>query len=129
MPIYSMTGFARVQVRVHDQLVYTLSVKSVNHRFLDIQLRLPFGPRCAGDGSCAARSRKAWCAVTWSWRFPSIAQRSRRRDYNRELVAGYHRSLQGRATSSRCRRARPQRDPSHAGRIAKRESRATETRI
>ena len=43
MPIYSMTGFARTQVRVHDQLVYTLSIKSVNHRFLDIQLRLPVG--------------------------------------------------------------------------------------
>jgi uncharacterized protein (TIGR00255 family) len=43
MPIFSMTGFARVQVRVHDQLVYTLSLKSVNHRFLDIQLRLPSG--------------------------------------------------------------------------------------
>jgi uncharacterized protein (TIGR00255 family) len=38
-----MTGFARTQVRVHDQLVYTLSIKSVNHRFLDIQLRLPVG--------------------------------------------------------------------------------------
>jgi len=35
-----MTGFARVQVRVEDQLSYTLSVKSVNHRFLDVQLRL-----------------------------------------------------------------------------------------
>jgi uncharacterized protein (TIGR00255 family) len=43
MPIYSMTGFARVQARVHDQLVYTLSLKSVNHRFLDIQMRLPSG--------------------------------------------------------------------------------------
>ena len=43
MPIYSMTGFARVQVRVHDQLAYTLTLKSVNHRFLDIQLRLPGG--------------------------------------------------------------------------------------
>jgi uncharacterized protein (TIGR00255 family) len=43
MPIYSMTGYARTQVRVHDQLAYTLSVKSVNHRFLDIQLRLPAG--------------------------------------------------------------------------------------
>jgi uncharacterized protein (TIGR00255 family) len=28
---------------VHDQLSYTLSVKSVNHRFLDVQLRLPSG--------------------------------------------------------------------------------------
>jgi uncharacterized protein (TIGR00255 family) len=43
MPIYSMTGFACSQVRVHDQLSYTLSVKSVNHRFLDVQLRLPSG--------------------------------------------------------------------------------------
>lgn len=43
MPIYSMTGFARVQVRVRDQLNYTLSLKSVNHRFLDVQLRLPPG--------------------------------------------------------------------------------------
>ena len=43
MPIYSMTGFARVQVRVNDQLNYTLSLKSVNHRFLDVQLRLPNG--------------------------------------------------------------------------------------
>jgi uncharacterized protein (TIGR00255 family) len=43
MPIYSMTGFARAQVRANDQLTYTLSVKSVNHRFLDAQLRLPSG--------------------------------------------------------------------------------------
>jgi len=43
MPIYSMTGFARSQVRVNDQLSYTLSVKTVNHRFLDVQLRLPSG--------------------------------------------------------------------------------------
>jgi uncharacterized protein (TIGR00255 family) len=43
MPTYSMTGFARIQVRVHDQLSYTLSLKSVNHRFLDVQLRLPSG--------------------------------------------------------------------------------------
>jgi uncharacterized protein (TIGR00255 family) len=38
-----MTGFARSQVRVNDQLSYTLSVKTVNHRFLDVQLRLPSG--------------------------------------------------------------------------------------
>ena len=47
MPIFSMTGFARVQPRVplgdEDQLSYTLTVKSVNHRFLDVQLRLPPG--------------------------------------------------------------------------------------
>ncbi|MGH9598480.1 MAG: YicC/YloC family endoribonuclease [Terracidiphilus sp.] len=47
MPIYSMTGFARIQVSVpltdRDTLGYTLTVKSVNHRFLDVQLRLPPG--------------------------------------------------------------------------------------
>jgi uncharacterized protein (TIGR00255 family) len=43
MPIYSMTGFARVQVNLHDALTYTLSVKTVNHRFLDVQMRLPNG--------------------------------------------------------------------------------------
>ena len=47
MAIYSMTGFARKQVCVplpqEGQLNYTLSVKSVNHRFLDVQLRLPSG--------------------------------------------------------------------------------------
>jgi uncharacterized protein (TIGR00255 family) len=43
MAIYSMTGFARVQAQVNDRLSYTLSVKSVNHRFLDVQMRLPQG--------------------------------------------------------------------------------------
>jgi uncharacterized protein (TIGR00255 family) len=43
MPLYSMTGFARVQARASDQLGYTLSLKSVNHRFLDLQFRLPNG--------------------------------------------------------------------------------------
>ena len=43
MPISSMTGFARIQARVHDQLGYTLTLKSVNHRFLDLQFRLPPG--------------------------------------------------------------------------------------
>ncbi len=43
MPISSMTGFARIQARVHDQLSYTLTLKSVNHRFLDLQFRLPPG--------------------------------------------------------------------------------------
>ncbi len=43
MTISSMTGYARTQVRVEGQFVYTLSLKSVNHRFLDMQLRLPGG--------------------------------------------------------------------------------------
>jgi uncharacterized protein (TIGR00255 family) len=42
-PIYSMTGFARLTSRVSDSLSFTLSLKSVNHRFLDPQLRMPSG--------------------------------------------------------------------------------------
>ena len=47
MPISSMTGYARLQARVtlagQEQLSYTLTLKSVNHRFLDLQFRLPPG--------------------------------------------------------------------------------------
>jgi len=42
-PIYSMTGFARVSGRVNDLLSWNLSLKSVNHRFLDLHLRMPAG--------------------------------------------------------------------------------------
>lgn len=47
MVIASMTGFARVQVSAaggdENQLNYTLTIKTVNHRFLDLQFRLPAG--------------------------------------------------------------------------------------
>ena len=47
MPISSMTGYARLQARAsgseQEQLSYTLTLKSVNHRFLDLQFRLPAG--------------------------------------------------------------------------------------
>ena len=42
-PVYSMTGFARVAGRVSDTLGFSLSLKSVNHRFLDLHMRLPNG--------------------------------------------------------------------------------------
>ena len=38
-----MTGFARVAVQVNPQVSYALTLKSVNHRFLDLHLRLPSG--------------------------------------------------------------------------------------
>jgi uncharacterized protein (TIGR00255 family) len=38
-----MTGFARAAVEVNAQLSYVLTLKSVNHRFLDLHLRLPSG--------------------------------------------------------------------------------------
>jgi uncharacterized protein (TIGR00255 family) len=39
--LYSMTGFASVRSSVRDNLGFTLTLKSVNHRFLDLQMRMP----------------------------------------------------------------------------------------
>ena len=48
MPIRSMTGFAQVKGQVADprsagkgEMGFTLSLKSVNHRFLDLHFRMP----------------------------------------------------------------------------------------
>jgi uncharacterized protein (TIGR00255 family) len=41
MPIRSMTGYSRVTGQVEGGRAFTLSLKSVNHRFLDLQFRLP----------------------------------------------------------------------------------------
>ncbi len=88
MPIYSMTGFARTQVRVHDQLAYTLSIKSVNHRFLDIQLRLP-----AGFDALEMELRRILKEklVRGHVELTLNVERSvqQKAGYNREMVAGY----------------------------------------
>ena len=39
--IYSMTGYASLRGSVRDTVAFTLAMKSVNHRFLDLNLRLP----------------------------------------------------------------------------------------
>ena len=41
MTLRSMTGFAQVRGQVNAQLAFALSLKSVNHRFLDLHFRLP----------------------------------------------------------------------------------------
>src|SRR5579864_2060443 len=41
MTIRSMTGFAQVKSQAGEGVSFTLSMKSVNHRFLDPQLRMP----------------------------------------------------------------------------------------
>jgi uncharacterized protein (TIGR00255 family) len=38
---YSMTGYASVRGALRDGAAFTLAIKSVNHRFLDLNLRLP----------------------------------------------------------------------------------------
>jgi len=42
-PVYSMTGFARIAGRVSETVGFSVSLKSVNHRFLDLHMRLPSG--------------------------------------------------------------------------------------
>lgn len=88
MALYSMTGFARAQVRVHEQLSYTLSVKSVNHRFLDVQLRLP-----QGLDALEMEMRKALKESLVRGHVEltlSIDRTSQQRTgYNRELVESY----------------------------------------
>ncbi|GGA55169.1 hypothetical protein GCM10011507_03060 [Edaphobacter acidisoli] len=39
--LYSMTGYASVRGSVREDLGFTLTMKSVNHRFLDLQMRMP----------------------------------------------------------------------------------------
>jgi uncharacterized protein (TIGR00255 family) len=88
MPIYSMTGFARVQVRVHDLLSYTLSVKSVNHRFLDVQLRIPNGlDALEVELRKAIKDSLVRGHVDLTLSVDRTTQQ--RAGYNRELVAGY----------------------------------------
>lgn len=88
MPIYSMTGFARVQVRVHDQLSYTLSLKSVNHRFLDVQLRLPNGlDELEMELRRALKDHLVRGHVELTLQVDRTTQQTI--GYNRELVANY----------------------------------------
>jgi uncharacterized protein (TIGR00255 family) len=88
MPIHSMTGFARTQVRLSEQLVYTLSLKSVNHRFLDLQLRLP-----PGLDALEMELRRALKEnlVRGHVELTLSVDRSlqQKAGYNRDLVAGY----------------------------------------
>jgi len=41
MALRSMTGFAQVKGHLNGRLSFTLSLKSVNHRFLDLHFRMP----------------------------------------------------------------------------------------
>jgi uncharacterized protein (TIGR00255 family) len=88
MPIYSMTGFARSLVRVNDLLSYTLSVKSVNHRFLDVQLRLPSGlDALEMELRKALKDNLVRGHVDLTLSIDHSSQQ--KAGYNRELVDGY----------------------------------------
>ncbi|MGH9560700.1 MAG: YicC/YloC family endoribonuclease [Terracidiphilus sp.] len=92
MAISSMTGFARVQVRVsmgdEEQLSYTLTLKSVNHRFLDLQFRLP-----SGLDALEVELRRVLKDNLIRGHVDLVLAVERntqaRAGYNRELIAGY----------------------------------------
>jgi uncharacterized protein (TIGR00255 family) len=88
MPIYSMTGFARVQVNLHDALTYTLSVKTVNHRFLDVQMRLPNGlDALENDLRKALKDSLVRGHVDLTLNVDRSSQS--RAGYNRDLISSY----------------------------------------
>ena len=87
MSIRSMTGFAQVKGQ-HGETAFTISLKSVNHRFLDLHLRLPAG----ADGLEQAVRRmfkeklhRGHIEVSLSLEHAGNSAVS----INRELVAGY----------------------------------------
>ena len=92
MAISSMTGFARVQARVPtnggEQLSYTLTLKSVNHRFLDVQFRLP-----AGMDALEPELRRVLKENLIRGHVDLALQVDRnpqaRAGYNRDLIGGY----------------------------------------
>jgi uncharacterized protein (TIGR00255 family) len=73
---------------VNDQLSFTLSVKSVNHRFLDIQLRLPSGlDALEMELRKALKDHLVRGHVDLSLSLDRSTQQ--KAGYNRELVANY----------------------------------------
>ena len=83
-----MTGFARSQVRINDQLSYTLTVKTVNHRFLDVQLRLPSGlDALEMELRKAIKDNLVRGHVDLTLSIDRSSQQTA--GYNRELVNGY----------------------------------------
>ena len=124
MPIYSMTGFARVQVRAcMTSSVYTLSLKSVNHRFLDLQLRLPSGlDALEMELRKALKDNLVRGHVELTLSVDRSAQQ--KAGYNRELVDGYLAAFNAAREEHRADgRAGSERDSAPARRIAERKPR------
>jgi uncharacterized protein (TIGR00255 family) len=88
MSIRSMTGFAQVKSHAGEGTSFTLSLKSVNHRFLDPQLRLPMEMdelEMKIRRILKERLARGHVEVTLS-----VERRGGQGyDFNRELVGGY----------------------------------------
>lgn len=91
-----MTGFARVAVEVNAQTSYVLTLKSVNHRFLDLHLRLP-----SGLDALEMELRRVLKEQLLRGHVELMLSVDRNAaqtsGYNRELVAGYVEAFQAAA--------------------------------
>lgn len=88
MAIRSMTGYAQVKSQASDGSLFVLSLKSVNHRFLDPQLRLP--PEMDGLEIKIRRVLKERLARGHVDVTLNLERRGGEGfELNRELVAGY----------------------------------------
>ena len=88
-----MTGYARLQARgplrgEQNQISYTLTIKSVNHRFLDLQFRLPNGlDALEMELRRILKENLVRGHVELSLSIDRATQQ--KTGYNRDLVAGY----------------------------------------
>lgn len=87
MAIRSMTGYAQVKSQASDGSLFVLSLKSVNHRFLDPQLRLP--PEMDELEIKIRRVLKERLARGHVDVTLNLERRGEGFELNRELVAGY----------------------------------------
>lgn len=91
-----MTGFARVAIELENQTSYSLTLKSVNHRFLDLHLRLPSGYDALEmelRRLLKEHLRRGHIEVTLS-----VDRSSQQRGgYNRDLAAAYIEAFQSAA--------------------------------
>lgn len=82
-----MTGFAQVKSQAGEGVLFTLSLKSVNHRFLDPQLRLP--PDMDELEMKLRRVLKDRLARGHVELTLSLERRTEGFGFNREMVGGY----------------------------------------
>jgi uncharacterized protein (TIGR00255 family) len=87
MSIRSMTGFAQVRSQAGDGVFFALSLKSVNHRFLDPQLRLP--PDMDELEMKLRRALKEQLARGHVELTLALERRAEGFGFNREMVSGY----------------------------------------
>jgi len=95
-PVSSMTGFARAAVELNGRVNYSLTIKSVNHRFLDLHLRLPSGlDALEMDLRRVLKEQLLRGHIELTLVVDRTAQQQG--GYNRELVAAYVEAFQAAA--------------------------------